>query len=203
MRTPLRSLVVALLVGAAPALLGAQDGRSPADFPEARREFLAGDVRQAAHTLLLASAHLRQELGRCRDELLFDRMRAGEARLDALAARLRAGQGASVAALDAAAVATDRLLAEHHVLAAAWGVENPRHTTVATVGRDVERATFHWTRAERLDGRTPDAAAQRALDDARGLAGRLATAERIPADAGRVVAALRTVIVPPVIAIVR
>jgi hypothetical protein len=196
MRNRLLTLAAALLSAAAPAAARAQ-ANYQADFPAVRHQFLRGEVRQAAYTLMLASAHVRQEVGRCKDGGVGDRLLAAEARLDRLVTQLRAGQVTSVSTLDATFAAADLLLAEHHVRLAVWGWENQRASSPAEIGHGLDRATFHYVRGVQAEGRTLDASTRRVVDDAQRLARQIADTERLPKETGAAIAALSRVIVPP------
>ena len=197
MRVRKLMLVAALAVMAAPMGIGAQ-GQYQADFPVVRHQFLRNDVRQAAYTLMLAAAHVREEVGRTRDGDVGNRLLAAESRLDRLVAQMRTGGGVNVATLDDAFSATDRLLAEHHVRLATWAWTNLRASSVSQVGHDLERATFHYTRSARWESRTLDASTQQVLSDAERVAGQLkGQAADPPKETGTVIAALSRVIIPP------
>ena len=200
MWTRLVSFAAALLTIGSPATTARAQAQYQADFPAARLQFLRGEPREAAYTVMLASAHLREELGRCKDGAIVDRMIAAEARLDGLVARLRAGEVSSVTTLDAAFVASDRLLAEHHVRLAGWAWANQRVNPRADIGSDLDRAAFHFVRGVRAEGRALDASAQQAVDAAQRLARQLGGAERPPSETGAVIAALARVITPPMVA---
>ena len=173
MRIRVLTLVATLLAAAAPAGTGAPQSRYEADFPVVRAAFLRNDVRQATQTLLMAAAHLREEVGRAKDGDVGNRLLAAESKLEALAQQVRAGSVSGVATLDAAFAAADRLLAEHHARLAVWGVGNLRQVTAAQLGHDVEAATAHHARATREAGRTLDAPSQQVIADAQRLAGQL------------------------------
>lgn len=195
MRTRLLTLA-ALLLAAAPIATGAQ-ARYEADFPLVRAKVERGEVREAAYTLMLAAAHVRSEVGRCKDGAVGDKLLAAESRLDGLVATLRTGQAAPLPRLDAAFAAADGVLAEHHVSLAAWASANLRASSVSEVGRDLERAGFHFGRGVRSQGRTLDEAEQRAVADASRLASQLDGAQTLPRETAAVIAALGRVIAPP------
>lgn len=188
--------LAAVVLAASPLSTGAQS-QYQADFPAVRDRVERGQVREAAYTLMLASAHLREEVGRCKDGGIGERLLATESRLDGLVAQLRTGRAASVSTLDSAFASADRVLAEHHVRLAAWGTANLRATSVGEIGHDLGRATFHYGRAVSTEGRALDGMERRALDDAKRLAGELAGAPRLPEGTAAVIAALSRVIVPP------
>lgn len=200
MRTRLLTLA-AVLLAAIPGAARAQTAPTQyrADFPEARARVERGQVREAAYTLMLASAHVREEFGRCRDGSVGERLLAAESQLDGLVAQLRTGSAAPMPKLEAAFAATDRVLAEHHVRLAEWEWANPKVSATVVVGHDLDRAAFHHARGVEESGGTLDPAAQRALYDARQAASRLATGERAAA-AGPAIVALRQVIAPALVA---
>lgn len=195
MRTRVLTLA-ALLLAAAPITTGAQ-ARYEADFPVVRERVARGEVREAAYTLMLASAHLREEVGRCRDGTVGEKLLAAESRLDGLVATLRTGQAAPLATLDATFATADRVLAEHHVVLAAWESANLRASSVADVAHDLDRAVLHFGRGVRWQGRTMDDMEQRAVADAKRLASQLDGARSLPGETNAVIAALSRVIVPP------
>src|SRR5689334_5315691 len=113
MRNRLLVLVAVTAAAALPASTRAQLPQYQADFPAAREAFQRSDLKRTAYYLQMASVHVREEVGRCKDGDVGNRLMAAESRLDALAAAVRAG-GATVATLDAAFAGTDHVLAEHH-----------------------------------------------------------------------------------------
>ena len=196
MRNRLLTLLAALAVTSAP--IGAQQPQYSADFPAVREAFQRGDVKRAAYTLQLASAHVREEVGRCRDGEVGTRLLAAESRLDALAAALKGGSVSSVETLDAAFVATDRMLAEHHVRLATWGWSNLRQSSGWQVGYDLGAAAKHHVRGTRASGRALDDAARQTVADAERLANAIALSpDALPKETGAVIAALGRVILPP------
>jgi hypothetical protein len=199
MRIRVLTLVATLLATAAPLGSRAQQGRYEADFPVVRAAYLRNDVRQAAQTLLMAAAHLREEVGRVKEADIGNRLLAAESRLEALAQQVRAGGVSGVAALDAAFAAADRLLAEHHARLAVWSVANLRQVTAPQLGHDIEAAAAHHVRAAHEAGRALDAPAQQLLADAQRLAGQLATRTEPPTKelVEPTIVALGRLLVPP------
>lgn len=187
----MRSMFVAFaaLAVTTPVALRAQ--QTSADFPKARQEFLAGQARQASQTLLLASLHLRQQVGRSHDEVVGMRLLDAEGQLEKLAAGLKSGSISSVKTLDQSLTQIDRLLAQHHLQLASEGIAKPYADVVPVVASDVERAAFHFERSITLDGHTlvPDQTA--AVSDARTLAKDIADTRVIPKSAAGVVASLQ------------
>jgi hypothetical protein len=180
MRIPVFTLVAVLAAAAAPLGSEAQQSRYEADFPIVRAAFLRNDARQATQTLLMAAAHLREEVGRVKDADLGNRLLEAESKLEALAGQIRAGSVSAVTTLDAAFVSADRLLAEHHARLAVWEAANLRLATAAQIGYDVGAAATHHARAVREAGRTLDPAAQQAIADAQRLSGQLAAMSEPP-----------------------
>ena len=198
MRIRMLTLVAALVAAAVPAGAGAQFGQYHADFPKVREQVLRKEARQAAYTLMIAAAHVREEVGRAREGEVGERLLAAESRLDQLVARLRGGDAPPLDALDAAFAATDRLLAEHHVRLASWGWSTVRATSGHQIGHDLGRAAFHFTRAVRYEDRTLDAATQQVVAEAERVAGLISSAAgELPKETGTAIAALQRVIVPP------
>jgi hypothetical protein len=180
MRNRVFTLAAALLAAAAPLGTRAQESRYEADFPTIRAQFVRNDVRQAAYTLLVAAAHLREEVGRVKDGEVGNRLLTAESKLEALATQIRAGAVSSVGTLDAAFAAADQLLAEHHVRLALWEAANLRQSTASQIGHDVAAAAAYHARAAREAGRTLDPAAQQVVADAQRLAGQLAAMSEPP-----------------------
>lgn len=196
----------ALVAAAAAALLGAvapvasqgQD-RYSADFPGARRLFVEGQAQKAAYTLGVASAYVRQELGRCRDATVGERLMEAEGRIDRLVARLRVNGVGSVVTLDSAFAQTDRLLAEHYWRLAAWELANPKLVARAIVGQDIGAAASHFARSFRFSGQEMAPAAAGAVAEARRIADVIASTDAIPKEASQVLDALGRHIAPPAV----
>ncbi len=189
-----RSLMMALgaILVAAPVVRAQEPD---ADFALARKQFLAGQARQAANTLLASSAHVRQEIGRCRDEEVGSRLIEGEAQLDKLAASLRAGSIGNVKVLEQALIKIDRALALNHVKLAIAGLVRPRADDIPVIGRDIEHAAFHFERSVTLDGHTLAEAQVAAVDGARKLAKEIDDSKVIPPSAKLVLSTLEQQIV--------
>ena len=187
---------VALLAAAAPTR--AQPTYS-ADFPAVRRLFVDHEAGRAAYTLSLASAYVRQEMGRSRDENVGLRLMDAESRLDQLVARLRAKADVALPTLDSAFAQTDRLLAEHHWRQASWGLKVPKDIARRTVGEDIGAAAKFLTQSFRFTGREPDAGTTLAIDEARRVAEAILSTDVLPKDTREVVEALGKKIVPPTV----
>lgn len=197
MRNRLLTLVAVVGATTVPAGARAQQPQYHADFPAAREAFQRNDLRRASYTLQVASAHVREEVGRCKDGDVGNRLMAAESRLDALAGQVRAGSVSSIGALDAVFAPTDRLLAEHHIRLATWGWSNQRQTANWAIGYDLGAAAKHHVRAVREEGRTLDDAAKQAVADAERLSNQIALSpDALPKETGTAIAALSKVILP-------
>ena len=189
-----RSMLVALaaLALATPLSLGAQNPF--ADVPAARRQFVAGQMRDAANTLLTASLLVRQEVGRSHDEIVGMKLYDAEGQLEKLAARLRAGAGGGLTALDRTLTQIDVLLAQHHLQVASAGIAKPNNADLSAVAKDVDLAAFHFERSITLTGRTLSDEQSAATNGARTLAKTIVSTKSIPADAPVVVATLEKLV---------
>jgi hypothetical protein len=186
----MRSMLVALtLIVATPLAMRAQ--QSSADFPKARQEFLAGQARQASQTLLIASVHVREEVGRSHDEAVGMRLLDAEGQLEKLATSLKAGTLGNIKSLDQALESIDRLLAQHHLQLASEGIAKPYADVIPAVAKDVERAAFHFERSITLDGHELAAEQVAAVNNARTLSKEIENTKAIPKGAANVVAALQ------------
>lgn len=187
----MRSVFVAIaaLVVAAPVALSAQ--QTNADFAKARREFLAGQSRQASQTLLIASVLVREQLGRSHDETLGMRLLDAEGQLEKLAASVKAGTVSDVKSLEQALESIDRLLAQHHLQLASEGIAKPAANEIPAIALDVERAAFHFERSITLDGRVLGAEQTAAVSNARTLAKEIEETRLVPKSASSVVTALQ------------
>lgn len=192
----IRSVFVALatLLAVAPATLRAQD--EDIDFTKARKEFIAGQPRAAANTIIMSSLGVRQQVGRCRDESVGTELLEAESNLEKLATQLRAGEVKSVKTLDEQMVRIDRALAHHHLLLVKSVVQRPRPDNIPTASRDLERLAFHFERSITLTGGklTPDQAA--AVANAQQLAKDIETSNAIPGTAGATLASIEKVVAP-------
>lgn len=186
----MRSMLVSLaaVVVAAPIVLRAQE--TTADFLKARQQYMAGDARPAAQTLLIASLHLRQQVGRSRDEVVGMRLLDAEGQLEKVAASLKAGKATNVRALDLMLAAIDRLLAQHHVQMVNLVIARPRVDDVPVAARDLDRAAFHFERALGLSGGPVSSEQAMAIADARALAKELDVTRAVPKSAVGIIATL-------------
>lgn len=186
-------LALAALAVATPAALRAQENE--ADFVRARQQLVAGQSRAAGQTLLFASAHVRQQVGRCRDADVGSRLMEAESQLDKLAASLRAGTVTSVKSLEKSLTQIDLLLAQHHLLLAMANMERPRPNDVPVVAQDIDRGTFHYERSVTLSGGKLTTEQVAAVTDARALVKEIEDTSAIPKRAAVVVAALERLVV--------
>ncbi|MHB1311179.1 MAG: hypothetical protein ACYC3L_04100 [Gemmatimonadaceae bacterium] len=191
-----RTMLLALgaIVMAVPAGLGAQE--TDADFVLARKQFVAGQARQAANTLLASSAHVRQEIGRCRDEEVGTRLIEGEAMLDKLASQLRAGTVSSVKVLDEALVKIDRALYQNHLKLAQTGIVRPRPDDIPVLTRDIEHAAYHFERSITLTGGSLTEEQVKAVESLRKLAKEIDDTKAVPKEAKAILAAYDAVVNP-------
>lgn len=197
---PFSIAAVAILATAAPV---AAQSSYQADFPTARRQFVESQSMRAAYTLSIASAYVRQEIGRCKDADVGTRLMSAEDRMDRLVARLRGNAVASVVTLDSAFAQTDRLLAEHHWRLASWELANLRSASRASVGQDLGAAASHFARSFRFANQEPDAAAAQAIADARRIADQIASTDAVPKETASVLDALGRQIVPPAVVAIK
>jgi hypothetical protein len=200
----MRSMFVALaaVVAAAPFALRAQD--SGADFSSARQQYLSGQSRQAAQTVILASLYVRQQVGRSHDETVGMKLVDAENQLEKLASGLRAGTVGTVKALDKTFNRIDLLLAQHHLQLATAGLARPRADDIPVVAHDVDLAAFHYERSITLDGHALVGDQVTATTEAHALAKEMGSTGAVPKTAPRVVATLeKLVLATPVVAAVR
>lgn len=190
-----RSVVLALaaFAVATPVALLAQENE--ADFVRARQQFVAGQTRAAAQTLIFASAAVRQQVGRCRDADVGSRLMDAEGQLDKLSASLRAGSVTSVKVLDKALTQIDLLLAQHHLQLALSNMERTRPNDIPVVARDIDRGAFHFERSVTLSGGKLAAEQAAAVTDVRALVKEIEDTNAIPKRAAAVVATLEKLVV--------
>jgi hypothetical protein len=182
-------LALCALVIATPFALRAQD-ETNADFVLARKQFVAGQPRAAANTLVMSSLAVRQQVGRCRDEEIGSRLMEAEQKLEKISASLKAGSITSVKTLDQALTDIDRSLAKHPLLLAQQGIVRPRAEDLPVLSRDIERAAFHFERSITLDGHTLAAEQASAVADARKVSDQIDETKAVPAETKVVLAAL-------------
>lgn len=190
-------LVAAAFVAAIPAALRAQE--EDIDFTKARREFVAGQPRAAANSLLMASLGVRTQVGRCRDEVVGADLLNAESSLEKLASALRAGTIKDVKALDAEFQKIDRALATHHLLLVKAVLQRPRADNIPSAARDLDRLAFHLERALSYGGAKPNAEQAAVIDEARKLGTEIDKSAAIPGHAGATVANIekQVVVAPP------
>lgn len=186
-------LALAALVLATPATLRSQE--EDIDFAKARREFVAGQSRAAANSLLMASLGVRQQVGRCRDEVVGTELLNAENNLEKLASALRAGTVRDVKALDAELTKIDLFLAHHHLLLVKEVVKRPRADNIPTAARDLDRLAFHFERSFTLSGKKPNEEQAAAIADARKLAKDIETSNAIPGTASATLALIEKQVV--------
>lgn len=174
-------LALAALVVAAPAMLRGQE--EDIDFAKARREFVAGQPRAAANSLLMASLGVRQQVGRCRDEVVGTELLNAESNLEKLANALRAGTVKDVKTLDAELSRIDLFLAHHHLLLVKEVIKRPRADNIPTAARDLDRLAYHFERSFTLGGRKPNEEQAAAIAEALKLAKEIETSNAIPGTA--------------------
>ncbi len=182
----------AALLVATPAVLRAQDAE--ADFVKARQQFVAGQPRAAAQTALIASLHIRNQYGRCRDEDVGTRLLEAEGKLEKLAAALRAGTVGNVKVLDQSLMQIDRILAEHHLQLAKAAMVRPRPEQIPVVAQDIDRGAYHFERSVTLDGHALAAEQATAVANARALVKTIDETKAIPQGATDVVSALERLV---------
>ncbi len=192
----IRSLFAAFaaLAVIAPATLRAQD--EDIDFAKARKEFVQGQARVAANTLVMSSLGVRQQVGRCRDETVGAELLEAESNLEKIAANLRAGTVKDVKTLDQELSKIDRSLAHHHLLLVQGVIARPRPDNIPTAAHDLDRAAFHFERSVTLDGAKLSAEQATGLADIRKLEKDIETTNAIPGSASVTVSSfLRLVVV--------
>lgn len=186
-------LAFAALVVATPATLRSQD--EDIDFAKARREFVAGQPRAAANSLLMASLGVRQQVGRCRDEVIGTELLAAESNLEKLANALRAGTVKDVKTLDAELTKIDRFLAHHHLLLVKEVSKRPRADNIPTAARDLDRLAYHFERSFTLSGKKPNEEQAAAIADAQKLAKEIETTNAFPGTASATLALIEKQVV--------
>ena len=186
-------LALAALAMAAPATLRGPE--EDIDFAKARREFVAGQPRAAANSLLMASLGVRQQVGRCRDEVVGTELLNAESNLEKLASALRAGTVRDVKALDEELAKIDRYLAHHHLLLVKEVVKRPRADNIPTAARDLDRLAYHFERSFTLSGKKPNEEQAAAIADARKLGQEIETSNAVPGTASAVVALIEKQVV--------
>lgn len=187
----IRSLLLAALATlfVMPAPLGAQDEPPVADFTTVREQFIGGQSRQAAQTLLRSTVYLRHQVGRSRDEVVGMQLLAAETQVEKLATAIGSGRGPGLKELDQALSQVDRLLALHFVQVAGGTLLHPRATDVPVIARDMKRGALHFERSFTLSSRPIPPDAEAVLGDVRLVAKDMELSGRIPANTKTVLAA--------------
>ncbi|MDP1891448.1 MAG: hypothetical protein Q8K55_11210 [Gemmatimonadaceae bacterium] len=186
-------LALATLLLATPATLRSQE--EDIDFAKARREYVAGQPRAAANSLLMASLGVRQQVGRCRDEVVGAELLNAESNLEKLANALRAGTVKDVKALDAELTKIDLFLAHHHLLLVKEVVKRPRADNIPTAARDLDRLAYHFERSFTLSGKKPNDEQAAAIADAQKLAKEIETSNAMPGTASATLALIEKQVV--------
>lgn len=193
----IRSLCAALaaLAVIAPATIRAQQ-EDDIDFLKARKEFVAGQPRATANTLLASSLGVRQQVGRCRDETVGVQLLDAESSLEKLAAALRSGTVKDVKTLDAALTKIDRSLAHHHLLLVQAVFARPRADNIPTAPRDLEHTAHHFERAITLGGTKLTPEQKAVADGLRTMAKEIEASNAVPSTAAAQLKEFEKLIVP-------
>lgn len=189
MRPSTRLALAALITGLAAPPASAQPDL--VGLEKVHQLFTTGQARLAARELSAVSVAFRGEIGRCRDESLGAKLMEVEPRIDALVKGMNTGTLTSVAALEQEFVVIDQLLAQNHQQLAAtqWGLR--RFGGVDIVAKDLALAAGYVTRAAQWAHTPLSAPLQKAVNDARGAAARLAAdPANPPTDTGAMIEAL-------------
>ncbi len=193
-RTLVRLSLFAVTALAAPI---AQAQQQPELIPLDRvyQFYQEGQPRSAARSLAEVSGDFRQEIGRCKDPVLGEKLMELEPRMDALIRRLAAGSVANASALSSEFAVFDQLLAENHLQLVEYGWNLRRNARLEDVGRDLELTARYLERSARWRGRPLDPSARETIASARTTASALiATPNQPPADAERSITALATLV---------
>jgi hypothetical protein len=184
---PIRSMVVAVaaICVVSPLALRAQD--DDIDFVKARKEFVAGQPKIAANTLLYSSLGVRQQVGRCRDEVVGAQLLEAETQLEKLATALRNGTVTSVKTLDQSLTHIDFVIAQHHLQLVMTAMEHPRADNIPIAGNDLDRAAFHFERSLTLAGGTVAPENATVIADARRIVKTVDDSKAFPAEMKAVV----------------
>lgn len=189
MRPSTRLALAALIAGLAAPSAAAQPDL--VGLEKVHQLFTSGQARLAARELSAVSVAFRGEIGRCRDESLGAKLMEVEPRIDALVKGMNAGTLTSVAALEQEFVVIDQLLAQNHQQLAAtqWGLR--RFGGLDIVAKDLALAADYVTRAAQWAHTPLSAPLQKAVNDARTAAARLAAdPANPPTDTGAMIEAL-------------
>ncbi len=186
-------MALAALAAATPVALRAQEPE--VDFAQARKQFVAGQARMAAQTLVMSSLAVRQQVGRCRDMDLGSRLLDAESQLEKLASSIGNGKVTSVKVLDKALTEVDLVLARHHLELALANMTRPRAADIPVVAQDIDRGAYHYERSITLSGGVLAPEQATAVNDARALVKTIDSTSAIPAGAIQVVEALQKLVV--------
>lgn len=186
-------MVLAALAAATPVAMRAQEPE--VDFAQARKQFVAGQARAAAQTLVMSSLAVRQQVGRCRDMDVGSRLLDAESQLEKLATSIGNGKVTSVKVLDKALTEVDLVLARHHLELAIANMAHPRAADIPVMSQDIDRGAYHYERSITLSGGAlaPDQAT--AVNDARELVKTIDSTNAIPAGGMLVVQALQKLVI--------
>lgn len=174
------STLALLTLATVPRVAQAQDEPPVADFVSVREQFVAGQTRQAAQTLLRSTLYIRHQVGRSRDEVVGMQLLAAESQLEKLASALGAGRSTGLKGLEQALTQVDRVLALHYVQVATASLIRPRDGEIPGIARDMQRGALHFERSYTLDGRLPPEAARTVLADVRSVATEMESTRKIP-----------------------
>jgi len=187
----IRSILTATLAlgWVMPVSAMAQDEPPMADFPTVREQFVDGQARLAAQTLLRSTLYIRHQVGRSRDEVVGMQLLTAEGQLEKLASTLGNGRGTTLRDLEQTLAQVDRLLALHFVQTAGAALLHPRAGELPGVTRDMTRGAAHFERSFTLVGRTVGPEVAMMLADVRSVATEMETTRRIPSNTKTVLAA--------------
>lgn len=167
----------------------AQEEPPMADFATVREQFVDGQVRLAAQTLLKSTLYIRHQVGRSRDEVVGMQLITAESQLEKLASAIGSGRGTGLRDLEQALAQVDRVLALHFVQTAGAALLHPRADDLPVVARDMKRSAAHFERSFTLVGRTITSDAAVAVADVRSVATEMDGTRRIPSNTKAVLAA--------------
>lgn len=159
-----------------------------ADFKTVRDQFVAGQLRPAANTLLRSTLYIRQQVGRSKDEVVGMQLLTIESELEQLALTLRSGREVSLRALETELQRADRLLAQHYVQMATAALAHPRADDLPILVKDMGRSAFHYERVFTLTGRAVGAEVTTLLTEVRTLAADIERLHAIPKSAAATLA---------------
>jgi hypothetical protein len=167
----------------------AQDEPPMADFATVREQFVDGQTRLAAQTLLRSTLYIRHQVGRSKDEVVGMQLLTTEGQLEKLASAMGNGRSTGLRDLERALVQADRLLALHFVQTAGFALVRPRVDELPGVARDMKRGAAHFERSFTLVGKAVASEAAVLLADVRSVATEMETTRRVPSNTKTVLAA--------------